>query len=93
MAQKNGLTVSCSAPVIMGPWPGGKKKKHPSAIPIDTNNGSSFQKTNDLEHRSHGFEHRSNDLAHYSNDIAHCSKDLAHRSKDLDPCSKSMDLG
>ena len=41
---------------------GGQKKKHPSAIPIDTNNGSSFQKTNDLEHRSHGFAHRSKDL-------------------------------
>ena len=77
---------------MMGPWPGGKKKKHPSAIPIDTNNGSSFQKTNDLEHRSHDLEHCSNDIAHRSHDLEHCSHDLAHRSNDLDPCSKSMDL-
>ena len=87
------MTVSCSATVMMGPWPGGKKKKHPSAIPIDTNNGSSFQKTNDLEHRSHYLAHRSHDLAYCSNDLAYRSHDLAHCSKDLDPYSKSMDLG
>ena len=69
---------------------GQKGKINHRSIPIDTKNGSSFRKTNDLAHRSHGFVHCSNDLAYRSHDLAHCSNDLAHRSHDLAHCSNDL---
>jgi hypothetical protein len=78
---------------------GQKGKINHRSIPTDTKNGSSFRKTTDFAHRSHGFVHCSNDLAYRSHDLAHCSNDLAHlshdlerHSKELNPCFRSMGL-